>query len=343
METEISVFVGRGKDSAAVADVAPFVSVVIPTRRRPQLLRRCLRSLGRQMYPLDRYEIIVVDDDRGGRSDGRTGQLIRSLELACKVSCLPNPGKGPAAARNEGWRRAKGEIIAFTDDDTVASPVWLAEGVQGFVDGVEGVGGRTIVPLPRVPTDSQRCASWLQDVDFITCNMFYRREALEACGGFDSQFDDAYREDTDLTFIMWERGKRLVVAPNAVVYHPARQGRFLASLTGHRRIAYDALLYKKHHELYQASRGRGARVDYYLIVGAAVAAFVAALAGFAWPACILSAVWAALEARFFLERISGTSHKMTDLIDMAVTSVLIPFAAIFWRFAGAVKYKTLFW
>ncbi|MCL5257055.1 MAG: glycosyltransferase [Chloroflexi bacterium] len=343
METELSRLLGHVKETAVVEDVLPFVSVVIPTRRRTKLLCRCLRALSRQDYPLDRYEVVVVDDDPENCENGVTQREIVDLGLKCDVRYLRNPGKGPAAARNEGWSQASGEIIAFTDDDTVATPTWLREGVKGFSDGVEGVGGRTIVPMPRVPTDSQRCASWLQTVHFITCNVFYRRGALEACGGFDTHFHEAYREDSDLTFSMWERGKKLVVAPGAVVYHPARKGRFLSSLKAHRRIAYDALLYKKHPKLYRAGKGRGARPDYYLMVSSVILAVAAAVAGFGWGALGLLVLWAVFDTRFFLERVRGTSHEMADLADMAVTSLLIPFAAILFRLVGAFRYRTLFW
>src|SRR5690606_30934416 len=93
--------------------------------------------------------------------------------------------KGPAAARNLGWRAALGKIIAFTDDDCLPEKDWLANGVAAFVHGVAGVSGRVIVPLSDQPTDNERNATGLARSDFVTANCFYRRAVLEEVGGFD--------------------------------------------------------------------------------------------------------------------------------------------------------------
>src|SRR5438067_730536 len=94
---------------------------------------------------------------------------------------------GPAAARNAGWRAARGEIIAFTDDDCVPTPGWLRAGVSAFVDGVAGVDGRVVMPLPATPTDYERDAAGLERGEFVTANCFYGRDALVAVGGFDER------------------------------------------------------------------------------------------------------------------------------------------------------------
>ncbi|MBL8289403.1 MAG: glycosyltransferase, partial [Rubrivivax sp.] len=94
------------------------VAVVVPTYRRPQLLRRCLLALLAQRLPADAYEIVVVDDGR----DDATRDLVRQLggrPPAARQPLLrylrPARGRGPAQARNIGWRNTMAPLVAFTD------------------------------------------------------------------------------------------------------------------------------------------------------------------------------------------------------------------------------------
>ena len=129
----------------------PKVSVVIPTCRRPELLRRCLDALLVQRYRHDAFEIVVVDDARSAETrmwvellamDHPRGPAIRYLQTP------PGP-HGPAAARNAGWRNAHGPVIAFTDDDTIPDPHWLQEGMRAMHGDVAAVCGRIVVPRHR--------------------------------------------------------------------------------------------------------------------------------------------------------------------------------------------------
>src|SRR5690349_7715077 len=104
--------------------MAARVSVVVPTYKRPELLDRCLDALLGQCYEPSGYEIVVADD--GANCETRRQVECHAQRAACRgltVRYLPVTGAhGPAAARNAGWRAARGEIIAFTDDDCVPDP-----------------------------------------------------------------------------------------------------------------------------------------------------------------------------------------------------------------------------
>ena len=102
----------------------PVVSVVVPTRGRPGALKRCLESLARQDYPIDAFEIVVIDDG--------SPQPVTLPELGSGVSfTLHRQAQGgPAAARNHGLEHARGEYVAFIDDDCEASPDWLRRAGQ---------------------------------------------------------------------------------------------------------------------------------------------------------------------------------------------------------------------
>src|SRR5437763_1848980 len=126
------------------------VSVVVPTCRRPDLLARCLSALARQRLDESEYEIIVADD----AALESTRHQVESLPNGQpRFHYVAVSGRhGPAAARNAGWQMARGEIIAFTDDDCVPDSGWLAAGLAPFFDpAVIAVTGQTIVPLPAVP------------------------------------------------------------------------------------------------------------------------------------------------------------------------------------------------
>jgi glycosyltransferase involved in cell wall biosynthesis len=107
---------------------APFVSVIVPTHNRPETLDGCVRSLAQLHYPS--YEVIVVDN--APRSSA-TADLVReiSAEYPC-VRYLLEDRPGVSWARNSGMMAARGEILAFTDDDVVVDRYWLIELVRGF-------------------------------------------------------------------------------------------------------------------------------------------------------------------------------------------------------------------
>jgi GT2 family glycosyltransferase len=285
-----------------------YISVVIPSCGRAELLARCLQALENQSLPRERYEIIVADDSR-----------LRS---------------GPAAARNRGWRRARAPIVAFTDDDTVPDREWLERGLEAMKDHVDAAAGRIVMPIPRAPTDYERDAQGLERGEFVTANCFVRKHVLERLGGFDESFRMAWREDSDLHFRLLRSGARLVPARRAVVVHPVRPAGWGVSLQQQRKVLYDALLFKKHRALYRSRIRRRPRWDYYVIV----AALAATLTGSAAAA----AVWAMLTSRFFLQRLRGASKQPGHVLEMLVTSVLIPPLAVFWRFAGALRYRVAF-
>ncbi|HTG54633.1 MAG TPA: glycosyltransferase, partial [Niabella sp.] len=107
------------------------ISVVVPTYRRPNLLKRCLRALTEQELDASQYEILVVSDGPCAESKGCVNEMLYKTVATIKYLCLPGKG-GPAAARNLGWRNATGTVVAFTDDDCVPASSWLTQIAQHF-------------------------------------------------------------------------------------------------------------------------------------------------------------------------------------------------------------------
>ena len=322
----------------------PRVAVVIATFRRPDLLARCLEALGGQDLPRKDWEVIIADDAASEATRAQVEESARTVLADVAVRYLAiTATHGPAAARNAGWRAARGEIIAFTDDDCLPEAGWLNAGVRAFDDpALDASGGQIIVPLPPEPTDHQRDAAGLEGAEFATANAWSRRAALGAVGGFDERFTVAWREDSDLQFALLTGGFSVGRVPEAVVVHPVRPACWGVSLGQQRKSQFDALLYRNFPRLYRARISAGPPWGYYLIVlSLAVAAGAGGLR--AWPVAGGALVgWLILTARFAARRIWPTSKRPRHVAEMVVTSALIPPLAIFWRLRGAIRYRVWF-
>jgi len=195
--------------------VEPAVSVIIATHNRAAMLEEAVAACASQQ-PAGELEVIVVDD----LSNDGTERLMRRLveEASVPVVYLRlGRRSGPAGSRNAGLEAARGRFVAFTDDDCLPSPRWLAEALAAFTSpGIGMVQGRT-VPLEK---PRRIYARWVEtsqlDGTFATANMVYRREAL-ATDNFDPGCP--WWEDTDLGWRLVENGWEAAFAPEALVRH----------------------------------------------------------------------------------------------------------------------------
>ncbi len=143
-----------------MSQALPFVSVIVPTYDRPRQLARCLRSLSSLDYPSDRFEVIVVDDG----SESPPEDIVADAPGQLDTTLLSPPHAGPASARNYGAAHARGEYLAFTDDDCVPTPSWLrAIAVRFAATPGDAIGGRTLNGLPKnlYATASQALTDYL--------------------------------------------------------------------------------------------------------------------------------------------------------------------------------------
>ncbi|WP_329046573.1 HAD-IIIA family hydrolase [Amycolatopsis sp. NBC_01488] len=305
-------------------------TVVIPTTGR-ETLRPLLETLllGDGPRPA---EILVVDDRPGG-SD---------LDVPAGVRVLRSGGRGPAAARNLGWRTAKSEWIAFVDDDVVLAPDWprqLGEDLLSLPADVAASQGRITVPLPadRRPTDDERSTAGLEHARWITADMAYRRDALVEAGGFDERFPRAFREDSDLALRVAEAGHRIDRGARLTT-HPARRAGFFYSLKAQRGNADNALMRAKHGVLWRQRTGAGqGRLGLHaLSTVAGLAALGLRVAGQRGKAVLAAGVWAGLTAEFAAHRILPGPRTPGEVARMVVTSALIPPAACYHRVRGEI-------
>ena len=177
----------------------PVVSVIIPTRNRPESLKGCLESLVRQSLTAGDMEVIVVDD---GGADSLAEELM-DFQSPLRLRLFTQAHRGPARARNLGASHARGVYLAFIDDDCRAEPLWLASLIQGLQTGPgRAVGGVTLNGLPGNPYAAasqflhDRFSEWENSGPLGTCfiasnNLALSAKEFHALGGFDQSFKKA--------------------------------------------------------------------------------------------------------------------------------------------------------
>ena len=194
------------------------ISVVIPTCHRNDLLALCLDCLapGVQTLPPEQYEVIVTDD--GSRSTAK--QLVQ--EKYPWAAWTAGPRRGPAANRNHGAALAQGEWLAFTDDDCLPQPGWLAAFKAALEPAVFVYEGRTTCragvksPLQQAPINLT--GGWLW-----SCNLFIQAAVFQEMNGFDPNFPHPHMEDVDFRERLKQTHRRFIFAENALVDHPPRR------------------------------------------------------------------------------------------------------------------------
>jgi GT2 family glycosyltransferase len=220
----------------AVPATAPFVSVIVVNYNRKHFLRDCLESLADQTYPLDRREVILVDN---GSSDGSAEYVREQFPWVRLVSLSRNWGF--AKGNNIGLRHARGELIALLNNDAVAEPGWLAA-LTGALRQGSAIGAVTskIVFLHQPGVINSAGLNLYRDGRggdrgfrqpdrgqfdepaevFGACgaSMLVRRAMLDDVGFFDETFG-MYYEDLDLAWRGRLRGWRFHYTPEAVAHH----------------------------------------------------------------------------------------------------------------------------
>lgn len=203
----------------------PLVSVVVPVLNGETHIGECIRSLLTTEYDPDRREILVVDN---GSTD-RTAEVIRSFP----VRYLHEARRGPSSARNHGILASRGDIVAFTDADCLATRAWLEEIVSGFATpDVGGVAGEILPFPPR--TAAERYAARIRHLSpekylsraifpfAVTANLAFRREVFDVVGLLDIASPRGGESTDFCTRFFRSTGLRLQLAKRAIVLHRHR-------------------------------------------------------------------------------------------------------------------------
>ncbi|MEO5588800.1 MAG: glycosyltransferase family 2 protein [Gemmatimonadaceae bacterium] len=215
----------------------PFVSVIIPTHNRSTSLSQTVGTFMAQSYPVDRWELILVDN----KSTDDTWDVITRLSSRSRtIRGLREPRRGAHFARNSGAVAATGEILYFTDDDMLADPHLLERIVEGF-DADPGVASVTGRVLPRWDTEPPRwvlehCRNALlslndlgesliisdDDPGIFSCHQAVKREVFMKAGGFNPDTNAGLftgDNETGLNIKIRELGYRFAYVGTALTHH----------------------------------------------------------------------------------------------------------------------------
>jgi GT2 family glycosyltransferase len=218
------------------------ISVIICTCNRPDLLKKALISIAQQKTDGSfNFEVIVVDNSPTGTMESAVREVSDHFQGRQRYTREPKRGK--SFALNHGIKEAKGDILAFTDDDITAEPLWLIKLNKAFNQyNCDGIGGKV---LPVYPEETPQ---WVKDnavqlaggvviydhgendfpysdkiYPFIGANYAFKRELFEECGDFRTDLGPgapAMGEDTEITERLAARGKKLYYCGSVLMWHP---------------------------------------------------------------------------------------------------------------------------
>lgn len=206
------------------------ISVVLAAYNSDKTISATIEALLAQSWQGDSLEIIVVDD---GSTD-QTANVTKNYP----IKYLHQENKGPAAARNYGWKSARGEIICFTDSDCVPEKEWVSKIIKEYTsDDIAGVGGSYDIVnsdnlLARCVHEEiiQRHMKSPRQVNYLGgFNVSYRRSVLEEVCGFDESYTEASGEDNELAYKIAKRGYNLIFNKDIKVghFHPTKLSAYL--------------------------------------------------------------------------------------------------------------------
>ena len=204
-----------------------FFSVVIPTYNRKPILEKCLKALEVQVLSENAvidYEIVLVDD---GSTDGTLEWLETHKDDFPHVRTFEQEHMGPAAARNLGVEKAKGDTIIFIDSDLVVTEVFLQAHADALTEGHKELGSDRFFTYGAVintanfenPTSEPYKLTDYSAAFFATGNVAIPKHWLEKAGLFDTGFQLYGWEDLELGVRLKNLGLKLIKCPEAVGYH----------------------------------------------------------------------------------------------------------------------------
>ena len=191
------------------------ISVVVCTYNRLEMLKKCLESLREQSYK--NFEVIVVND---ASSDG-TKVFLDSIQTLDLTALHHEDNSGLSPSRNDGIKKARYGLIAFTDDDCIADKDWLLEIKKAFEigDADFGSGQTFLVSKDHQGSFPERIVTNINAKWPKGNNLIIKKAVFEKAGLFDRTMDYYCNDDSEFGIRVISLGFKFISIPSAVVYH----------------------------------------------------------------------------------------------------------------------------
>ena len=193
------------------------ISIIIPTRNRKKILKKCLQALNKQSINNNKFEIIIIDD--GSTQDIET--MIKSLNLKPKLKYHYQKHSGPAKSRNKGIKLAAGKYIIFIDDDIIVNEQFVEKHLNKLLNNDKVIVHGPVIHTNNLdnPTAAEKKIRDFSSAFFATGNASIKKSYLKEAGLFNENFYEYGWEDLEFGKRLKQLNLKAVTAENAIGYH----------------------------------------------------------------------------------------------------------------------------
>lgn len=309
------------------------LSIVVPTYQHPVALLLCLKSLLSQSFNKNKYEIIVVSDGPDMATHQIVFDLIKSSPATPVITfCYLPYKKGRDAARNLGWQMAKGELVAFIDDDHIATMNWAESFWTEYLKHEH----ENIVFIGNVSTNRISLLNTSKNSSELisASNCASAKTTLRKIKGFDEDFSKSWGDQNALHFKMLTSNVPFVQVDAATSFNVTRDVNWGINIKQSKQHIYKS-------KLFRSSSENVPWANYTIMT----LLFLFAFAGWIWDlnpfALIALTTWFLMVILLTIKRMENIIPSFTNIVEMMATSMFLPFLSIYWSFRSTYKFRIL--
>jgi glycosyltransferase involved in cell wall biosynthesis len=309
------------------------LSIVVPTYQHPAALLLCLKALLAQTFNKDKYEVIVVSDGPDMATHQIVFDLIKSSPATPVITfCYLPYKKGRDAARNLGWQMAKGELVAFIDDDHIAAPIWAESFWTEYLKHEHecivfiGTVNTSRISLLTAPDVEQQVIS--------ASNCASAKTTLREIKGFDEDFSKSWGDQNALHFKMLTTNVPFLEVAAAASFNVVRDVNWGLNIMQSKQDIYKSKLFK-------SSTENVPWVNYAVMTLLSIFTFVGWMLDLNPFALIALTTWFLMVILLTIKRMENVIPSFTNIVEMMATSMFLPFLSIYWSFRGTHKIRML--